>query len=990
MEIKKKPDPKAEKELVKNRVEINPVIKEAVGKTAVIAWGRMNPITTGHEKLVNKVLEVSRKSKADPKIFLTHSQDPKKNPLSYDDKVELAHLAFGNIIFKSGAKTIIEVMKELQSHYKNIVLVAGQDRITEFETLLNKYNGKDYHFDSIQVVSAGERDPDAEDVTGMSASKMRALALSGDEATFKKGLPTKLQAHADDVYKLVRAGMRVSEGLELEEGVLSIAQRLKRAASLRRNEPRIAAARARAMKRMAGNQKLIARARKKAIMSIRKRVAGDKGVNYHDLSPSEKIQIDKLVEKRKKSITKIAMRLLPSVRKAEMVRFQHVNSGAATAVPVKATKKVNEEFETFLEGTRPHTLYTKDHRVKFDRRFKINKKVAEMLDNDEGLLELIDETFESYKLQESKDLKSLHKKSEESGIDFDELRQVYSEGLDESYGNLSPQQNAFNKVNNYIAEAFDQPYPWRWGYRIEGRMWAANFADVDVVFSVDGAKSAGKWELSFARNGKQSVTGKGDQFKIFATVIDIAKDFINLMRPKFIQFSARKEETETTSSRTKLYSAMVKRFANSSGYESKEKPFNDFVVYELTRKQDKSVTETKKYKEHPVALNIEGFKSFKQYIEEGVNDPAIFKVVFLAGGPGSGKSFIVGKTALSALGFKTINSDDIFEIALGKVGLKATPEDIYSELGQSTREGAKLLTDKKMQQAINGRLGLVIDGTGKDYNKIEKQSAKLRALGYDVAMIFVNSSIETSQTRNKMRARTLAASEVEKMWNGVQQNIGKFQSFFGKNMFIIDNSEGSDYESQVLSVYRKVSAWSKSAPSSHIAQEWIKSQKSVKEEHGAGFWGTPELTKNLKKKTPGYKVNEAFENFLNEEEDDEDAHCALISKADIRELEKFADDLLSKYKIDVEFTKHFGDRMSDDRNVPCITTKELKEFFRKVYANQGAKIKGNRGIEAVIKDAQKALNMPVIIDYKNGEVEVTFKTIMRKKNFTTPNKVIQY
>jgi len=699
MEIKKKPDPKADKELVKNKIELNPVIKEAVGKTAVIAWGRMNPITTGHEKLVNKVLEVARKSRADAKIYLTHSQDPKKNPLSYDDKIELSRMAFGNIIFKSGAKTIIEVMKELQSHYKNIVLVAGQDRITEFQTLLNKYNGKEFTFDSIQVVSAGERDPDADDVTGMSASKMRALALSGDEATFKKGLPTKLQSHADDVYKLVRAGMRVSEGLELEESVLTIAQRLKRAASMRRNEPRIKAARARAMKRMANNQKLVGRARKKAIMAIRKRVAGDRGVNYHDLSASEKIQIDKLVDKRKRSITKIAQRLLPSVRKAEMLRFQHANSGAAQHV------KVNEAFESFMEGARPHALYTKDNRVKFDRRFKINKKVAEMLDNDEGLLQLIDETFESYKLQENKDLKALWKKSEETGIDFDTLRTVYSEGLDGSYGNLSPQQNAFNKVNNYIAET---------------------------------------------RN--------------------------------------------------------------------------------------------------PMATNIEGFKSFSQYIEEGVNDPAIFKVVFLAGGPGSGKSFIVGKTALSALGFKTINSDDIFEIALGKVGLKATPEDIYSELGQSTREGAKLLTDKKMQQAINGRLGLVIDGTGKDYNKIEKQSAKLRALGYDVAMIFVNSSIETSQLRNKMRARTLAASEVEKMWNGVQQNIGKFQSFFGKNMFIIDNSEGSDYESQVLSVYRKISAWSKSAPTSHIAQDWIKSQKSVKEEHGAGFWGTPELTKNLKKK----------------------------------------------------------------------------------------------------------------------------------------------
>jgi hypothetical protein len=139
-----------------------------------------------------------------------------------------------------------------------------------------------------------------------------------------------------------------------------------------------------------------------------------------------------------------------------------------------------------------------------------------------------------------------------------------------------------------VTEAFDQPYPWRWGDRSSMRMWTASFADVVVIFSVNGA---GEWEVSFSRNNKQSVTGGGDQFKIFATVIDIAKDFISLMRPKVIQFSAHKEETETTSSRTKLYSAMVKRFASSLGYESKEKPFNDFVVYVLTKKQDESVTE---------------------------------------------------------------------------------------------------------------------------------------------------------------------------------------------------------------------------------------------------------------------------------------------------------------------------------------------------------------------------------------------------------------
>jgi hypothetical protein len=130
---------------------------------------------------------------------------------------------------------------------------------------------------------------------------------------------------------------------------------------------------------------------------------------------------------------------------------------------------------------------------------------------------------------------------------------------------------------------------------------------------------------------------------------------------------------------------------------------------------------------------------------------------------------------------------------------------------------------------------------------------------------------------------------------------------------------------------------------------------------------------------------QSFKTFINE-----DAQCALITKSDIRELEKFADDLLAKFDIDIEFTKHFGDRMSDDRNMPCIQVKELKDFFRKIYANQGNKIKGNRGIEAVLKDMQKNLNMPVVIDYRNGEVEVRFKTIMRKKNFTTPSKVISY
>ena len=211
-------------------------------------------------------------------------------------------------------------------------------------------------------------------------------------------------------------------------------------------------------------------------------------------------------------------------------------------------------------------------------------------------------------------------------------------------------------------------------------------------------------------------------------------------------------------------------------------------------------------------------------ITEGVNDPAIFKAVFLAGGPGSGKSFIVGKTALTALGMKVVNSDEAFEAGLKKAGLEMTPDNIYSPKGQDIRSRAKALTKSKQQGYIAGRLGMVIDGTGKDYNKIVKQAIALRKLGYDVAMIFVNTDEETALKRNQMRARSLPDATVSKMWKDVQKNLGSFQTFFG-NFFIIDNSEGSDYNKQVLDVYRKMAAWTKITPKNKAVTSWMKAQK---------------------------------------------------------------------------------------------------------------------------------------------------------------------
>lgn len=156
-------------------VEIQPTIDEAVGGTVVISFGRMNPVTVGHEKLVNKVISTAIKAKGTPAVYLSHSEDKSKNPLSYEDKIHYATKAFGSVIKKSNAKTIIEVAKSLQK-FDNLIVVVGSDRLKEFDTLLNKYNGKDYKFKTIQAVSAGGRDPDSEGVKGMSASKMRELA----------------------------------------------------------------------------------------------------------------------------------------------------------------------------------------------------------------------------------------------------------------------------------------------------------------------------------------------------------------------------------------------------------------------------------------------------------------------------------------------------------------------------------------------------------------------------------------------------------------------------------------------------------------------------------------------------------------------------------------------------------------------------------------------------------------------------------------------
>ena len=217
-------------------------------------------------------------------------------------------------------------------------------------------------------------------------------------------------------------------------------------------------------------------------------------------------------------------------------------------------------------------------------------------------------------------------------------------------------------------------------------------------------------------------------------------------------------------------------------------------------------------------------KGFKDYIEEGPNDPAIFKAIFLAGGPGSGKSFMVKETGLQALGFKVVNSDIPFEKAMEKARMKMDADSIFSAAGQAARQSAKTITDTQMQGYLTGRLGLVIDGTGKNFDKIKTQATELKKLGYDVSMIFVNTDLDTAISRNDNRPRSLPTQEVVKFWKDVQKNIGKFQGFFSQNFIVLDNSEGSDVTDISGEGFKWATKFAKRPIQNTLAKKWIKSK----------------------------------------------------------------------------------------------------------------------------------------------------------------------
>jgi len=217
-------------------------------------------------------------------------------------------------------------------------------------------------------------------------------------------------------------------------------------------------------------------------------------------------------------------------------------------------------------------------------------------------------------------------------------------------------------------------------------------------------------------------------------------------------------------------------------------------------------------------------KTFHE-LQEGVYDPNIFKAFVLAGGPGSGKSYVVRKTT-GGTGLKSVNSDEAFELLLTKAGLslKMPPEEFDRKEVQRAR--AKELTRAKQKNYLEGRLGLVIDGTGKDVDKILAQKAGLEELGYDTYMIFVNTSLDVALKRNAERPRRVAEPIVVKSWKDVQANIGKFSNMFRAGFIVVDNNNAG--EEVFTDVWKRVKGLLRKKVQNTRATNWMAAELARK------------------------------------------------------------------------------------------------------------------------------------------------------------------
>lgn len=213
---------------------------------------------------------------------------------------------------------------------------------------------------------------------------------------------------------------------------------------------------------------------------------------------------------------------------------------------------------------------------------------------------------------------------------------------------------------------------------------------------------------------------------------------------------------------------------------------------------------------------------------EGIHDPATFKAVFVVGGPGSGKSYIVDRVGLRALGFVSVNSDEALTHLMHKahLSLKMPPEEEGRR--EAVRRRAKEVTAHKFRHALDGRLGLIIDGTGEDYTKVESLVENLKELGYKCYMIFVNTNLETALERNERRERSVPTHIVERKWQGAQDNRERFEEIVDEFSVIDNNGDGDETGPQIDKTHRSLRRWLLQKPEGPEVDRWIEDQRELR------------------------------------------------------------------------------------------------------------------------------------------------------------------
>jgi hypothetical protein len=399
-----------------DNVVINPQekpVNEANEKTATMAFGRFNPPTVGHEKLIHKVESVAKEHGSTAHIFASHSEGKSDNPLP-----QKAKLGYLNKVVSKGTKvhgstkdepSFLQAAAKLHAAgHQHLVMVAGSDRVDAYHNKLHQYNGtgegKLYNFKSIKVVSAGQRDPDAPGVEGMSGTKLRAHARAGEMSKFKAGLPKALHPHATEIANHIKAIKEEIDLEQIDENVVGMTTRMHRSVNMKKNKAKLTRAREIARRRLAKNVALSRRTMKKAKNILRTRLAGDQGTNYTKLSASQKIAIDKMVERKKGAIKRIAAKIAPRVKGDELRRLQSVTTG---------------------------------------NKYKTSRMVVS------AAYQLIGDVITE------KENRAIVEKAESSGINYQTLLQVFNRGKNAWNSNKppgkTPSQYAFDRLNSYVA-----------------------------------------------------------------------------------------------------------------------------------------------------------------------------------------------------------------------------------------------------------------------------------------------------------------------------------------------------------------------------------------------------------------------------------------------------------------------------------------------------------------------------------------------------------